>query len=57
MTNISPDLTMGKLQEIAHPHRHTIVFANSIGDKDYWQKLWLVHRFVQALGFEERDSP
>jgi len=53
MTNIRPNQTMENLQKIALPHKHTLVFANSIGDKNYWLKLWLIERLVQELGFEK----
>ena len=56
MTNIPADLTMEKLQKVAHPHEHSIVLKNSCGDKNYWQKVWVIDRLVQALGFERVDK-
>ena len=51
MTNIPADITMKKLQKIAHPHKHSIVLKNTENDKSYWQKIWMIERLVQALGF------
>lgn len=56
MTNIPAGLTMEKLQKVAHPHEHSIVLKNSCGDKNYWQKVWVIDRLVQALGFERVDK-
>ena len=56
MTNIRPYQTMEALQEIAHPHKHSIVLKNTCGDKEYWQKVWMIDRFVRALGFVKEDS-
>ena len=56
MTNIPADITMEELQKVAHPHKHSIVLSNSCNDKDYWQKVWLIHRLVQALGFERVEK-
>ena len=53
MTNIPADLTMKKLQKAAHPHEHSIVLRNTRNDKDFWLKIWMIDRLVQALGFEK----
>lgn len=47
---------MEVLQKIANPHKHSIVLKNTCADKAYWQKIWLIERYIQALGFvaEER---
>jgi len=56
MTNIQPHQTMKNLQKIAHPTYHSVVLWNNRVDKDYWQKVWMIERFVQELGFVKVDK-
>ena len=53
MTCIPADLTMERLQKVAHPTKHSVVLWNNGVNKDYWQKVWLIERLVQELGFEK----
>ena len=57
MTNIPADITMEKLQRIAHSHTPVLMFKSKCGDKDYWQKLWLINRYAEELGFKRSDLP
>ena len=54
MTNIPADITMEKLQSIAHCRTHIMMFKPKCGDKEYWQKIWLIDRFAREQGFERR---
>lgn len=56
MTNIRPNQTMELLQKVARPTRHSIVLIDNKVDKGYWQKIWLIERYVRALGFVKEDS-
>ena len=56
MTNIPADLTMEKLQSIAHCRTHVMMFKPKCGDKEYWQKIWLIDRYTRELGFK-RNYP
>ena len=51
MTNIRPNQTMENLQQEAHQHIHTIVLKHNGVDKAFWQKVWIIERFVRAMGF------
>ena len=56
MTNIRPNQTMELLQKVAHPDRHSIVLIDNKTDKGYWQKVWLIERLVQTLGFVKEEK-
>lgn len=51
MTSIRPDQTIENVQKLAHRHKHSIVLQNTRDDSDYWQKIWLIERFVRGMGF------
>ena len=56
MTNIPADITMEKLQKTAHPATFSFVLRERRGDKLFWQRIWLIDRFVEAVGFTEVDK-
>ena len=56
MTNIPADITMEKLQRIAHGNTPVLMFKSKYGDKRYWQKLWLINRYAEELGFKRSDQ-
>jgi len=55
MTNIREDMSMEKLRGAAHSPTHHITFVCAPGDKEFYQKMWLIGRYARELGFKRCD--